>query len=101
MTCDGNYLNYSNDSSVNLWEKKLITIKYNYSVCCFKKLNDELIAVALSNGLIEIYNFNKMEIVKTILVNQSDVNHLLLLKNGDLLSGSEDGQIKLWKMLEK
>ena len=101
LTCDGNYLNYSNDSSVNLWEKKLITIEFNYSVCCFKKLNDELIAVALSNGLIEIYNFNKMEIVKTILVNQSDVNHLLLLKNGDLLSGSEDGQIKLWKMLEK
>ena len=56
--------------------------------------------LAYQNGQIEIFNFNRIELVKTILFNQSEVNHLILLANGDLVSGSKDGQINRSKMLE-
>ena len=56
--------------------------------------------MAIENGEIQIYNIDKMKIVKTIQAHSYDVNRLHLLNNGDLLSGSGDGEIKLWKMLD-
>ena len=76
------------------------SIVFKYYAYCVKTLNDELIAVALANNEIQIYNFNKMEIVKTITLQESSLTSLNLLKNGDLLCWSDNGQINLFKMLE-
>jgi len=77
----------------------LKSIKYDHCVYCVKTLNEDLIAVSLENGEIEIYDLNKNEKIKTI-KDSSFVFRLNLLPNGFLLSGSEDGYIKSWKIFD-
>ena len=105
FTLDGNLFSFSWDQTVNIWELKsgnlLKSIHFEYVVNFVQTLNDELIAVAFENGEIQIYNYRKEEIVKTISAHGSNVSRLYLLKNGHLLSGSTNGDIKLWKLLEK
>ena len=102
LTLDGKLLSCSRDKTVKLWHietgEELKSIEFDHSVCCVKKLNENLIAVALINGEIIIYNLNKEHFVKSISVNSSYVYRLLLLSNGNLLSGSGDGKIMLFKI---
>ena len=104
LTLDGNLLSCSSDATVILWQietgKMLNLFKFEHPVYCVKSLTNELIAVALDNGQIQIYNLNKKETITTFSAHKSRVNYLHLLKNGDLLSGSSDGEIKLWKMID-
>ena len=41
-----------------------------------------------------------METVKTISAHSSCVKRMCSLSNGNLVSGSENGEIKLWDLLE-
>ena len=104
----GNLLSFSYDQKVKLWQIETVqllkSIKFTFTdtdtVYCVKILNENLIAVGSDNGLIQIYNFNNKEIIITIPAHKSPVDELLLLKNGCLLSKSDDGEVKLWKILD-
>jgi WD40 repeat protein len=78
----------------------LKSIEYEHPVYCVKELNEDLITVGLNNSEIQIYDLNKMENIKTISAHSSLVYRLLLLSNGNLISGSAHGGIKLWDVLE-
>ena len=106
LTSDGNLLSCSLEKTVKLWQietgKILKSVKFEKAVNFVKSLNEDLILVSIRWCEIQVYNFNKMEVVRTVSSSdhQSGIHHLYLLANGDLLSGSDDGEIKLWKMLE-
>ena len=107
LTSDGNLLSFSfGDQTVKIWQIEtgelldLIDFEDIDTVNCVKILNEHLIAVGLYEGQIKIYNFNNIELIITIPAHQSPVVKLLLLKNGCLLSQSEDGEVKLWKILD-
>ena len=76
----------------------LKSIQLDCSVNCIKTLNEDLIAAALFNGQIVIYDLNKMKIVKIISGHTKLVKTLNLLSNGDLFSLSNNGDIKLFKL---
>ena len=106
LTLDGNLLSCSSDKKVKLWRietgTKLKSTKFEDSVFCVKMLDDDLIAVGLSNGKILIYDLIKNKIVKTILTenNTSGISRFNFLSNGNLLSGSYDGAIRKWKIFD-
>ena len=104
-TSDGRLFSCSYDKTVKIWQietgKLLKSIKLEHSVRCVKILNEDLMIMSIAYGHIQIYNFNKMEIVKTIKNHSSaDVGPLHLLNNGNLISGSKDGEIILSKIFE-
>ena len=90
----------SRDHTVKLWQlesgEMLNSIRFDSPVCSVKRLNHDLIAVGLCNGEIQIYDINKMYLIKTISAHSTFVFRLYPLSNGDLLSGSGNGEIKLW-----
>jgi WD40 repeat protein len=112
-----NYINYleltsyrdllscSDDKTVKLWKIEtgqiLKLIQFNHPVNCVKTLNEDLIATALDNGEIEIYDLKKNEKIKTIKEHSTAVFRLNLLSNGHLLSSDVSGQIKLLKIFDK
>ena len=107
LTSDDNLLSFSfEDQTVKIWQIEtgelldLIDFEDIDTVNCVKILNEHLIAVGLYEGQIKIYNFKNKEKIITIPVHQSPVVELLLLKNDCLLSQSEAGQIKIWKILD-
>ena len=107
LTSDGNLLSCSSDETVKLWQKEtgqlLDSIQFEHNVFCFKILNEDLLAVGCNNGQIQIYNLNNKETIITIPAHKSSVNELLLLKNGCLISQSNDYkimEIKKWKILD-
>ena len=104
VTSKGNLLSCSSDKTIKLWQietgQLLKSISFDFEVTSIKVLTDELIVASFGNGEIQIYNLNKMEPYKTIQAHTSEVHRLNLLPNGDLLSGSVKGDIKLWRMLE-
>ena len=83
---------------------KMIPIQFEHPIFCVKSLTDNLFAVGLSptrdKGYIKIYDLTNMQTIQTIKTNSSSINCLHLLSNGNLLSGSAEGAIKEWKILE-
>ena len=110
-TSNGNFLSCSYDKSVKFWKTEkgelLKSIQFKHEINCVEMLNDNLIAVGVRNqskkneGEIIFYNLSKSIIVKIISAHSSNVNRLRLLPNGDMLSGSSNGEIKLWKIFDK
>ena len=104
LTSVGNLLSCSDDKTVKLWQieigEMLQSFEFEDSVNCVKYLNYELIAAALDNREIQIYNYIKMETVKKISAHSTYVYRFCLLSNGDLISGSKDGEMKLWKICD-
>ena len=105
LNSNDNLLSCSEDRTIKLWQietgQLLKSIKFDQIVNNIKSLNQDLISIALENGNIQIYNYHKMEIVKTIQAHSSYVYRLYYLSNdGHLVSGSEDGEIKMWTIFE-
>ena len=106
LTSNGNLFSFLDGNTIKLWKidtcelLNSIELYFEHSGYRVKALNEVLIAVGFRNGQIQIYNFKNKEIVITIPAHQSAVNELLLLKNGCLLSRSENGEIKLWKIFD-
>ena len=104
FTTDGNLISCSDDQTVKIWQIEtgilLKSIEFEHSVYCVRTLNKDLTAIGLSNGEIQIYNLSKNEKMKSISAHTSYVNCLYLTQNDNLLSGSGDGEIKLWKIFE-
>ena len=104
LVSNGNLLSCSDDKTVKLWQietgKMLKSIEFNYQVYCMRVLNKNLLAIGLQNGKIKIYDLSKKETVKTIRAHSKYLYRLNVLSNGNLLSGSYNGEIKLWKILD-
>ena len=105
---NGNLLSGSYDKSVKLWRietgELLKSIQFEHPIYFVKMLNDDLMAVGIGNnvkGEIVLYNLSKSSIVKIISAHSSNVYRLKLLPNGDILSGSLNGEIKMWKICDK
>ena len=99
-----NLISCSDDSTVKLWHiesgELLKSIQFNHWTNCAKVLNNNLLAISFSNGQIQLYDLNKMKTIKSLLAHSSFVYRLHLLSNGNLLSSSENGEIKLSCLLE-
>ena len=104
LASDGRLFSCSSDRTVKIWQietgEELKSIQFDHRVYCVQSLNQNLIAVGLQNGEIEIYDFIIMKNIKTISAHSTYVHRLLLLSNGNLLSCSRDDEIKYWKLLE-
>ena len=106
LTSDGRLFSCSYDKTVKIWRietgELLKSIELEKAVQCVKILNDDLIIVSLPYGHIQIYNINRMEIVKTIKNHSSsNIGPLHLLKNGNLISESwRNGELILSKIVE-
>ena len=102
LTSKSNLLSCSEDNTVKLWQLEtgqiLKSIEFDGPVYCVKNLNDDLILVGLYNGEIQIYSLEENKNIRTISAHSSYVYRLNLLSNGNLLSGSGKGDIKLWKI---
>ena len=92
------------DGQVRLWQidtgEILKSIEFNNEVCCLKALKEDLIAICTFNKKIIIYDLTQSSIIKSISPHSSDVEMFYLLSNGNLLSGSTNGEIKLLEMLD-
>ena len=99
-----NLLSCSADKTVKLWDSKtgemLKSFQFDYSIRSIQTVVDDLIAVALSNGQIELYSINKMITLNTISAHGSKIFRLNLMSNGSLLSASGHGKIKCWKIFD-
>ena len=106
LILDGILLSCSFDKTVKLWqietgkEKELKSIRFNYPVYCLKVLNENLLAIGLGNEKIQIYDLKKQRTVKIFSSHSNIINQLNSLSYGYLLSGSDNGEIKLWKIFE-
>ena len=104
INSDDNLLSCSTDKTVKLWQietgEMLKSIQFDHPVYCVKALNESLIAVALQTGEIQINNLIKMLMVNNILAGSPFIHCLNLLSNGSLLSGSGNGEIKLWQIFQ-
>ena len=103
LNSNDSFLSCSEHQTVKSWQieqgELLNSIEYDQPVNNVKRLTEDLVAIALENGEIQIYDLNKMENVHSISAHSSFVNRISLLQNGNLFSGSEDGNIKLWEFL--
>jgi WD40 repeat protein len=100
---NGNLFSSSRDKTVKFWQIEtgeiLKSIQFDHPVYCVKELKENLFAVGLGNGEIQIYDLNEIKNIKTISAHSSFVYRLKVLSNGNLLSGSKNGKIKLWEVL--
>ena len=103
LTANGNLLSCSYEKIVEFRHiesgELLESLQFDHPVKCIKTLNDELVAIGLQNGHIIIYDLNRMKEIKIISTHSSFIYNLVLLSNGNLLSGSGEGDIKLWKLM--
>jgi WD40 repeat protein len=80
----------------------LKTLNFNDSVKCVETFNDDkMLIIGTAKGDVIIYDLNKNEELNKINSAHSFyVWRLILLSNGNLLTSSENGEIKLWNLLE-
>ena len=104
INSNGNLLSCSMDKTLKLWETEtgemLKSTEFKHQIFCIKILNEDLVAVGLQNGEIIIFDFNASIIINRFRSQSSCVNRLYLLSDGDLISGSIDGQLKIWKIFD-
>ena len=104
LTTNGRLFSCSDDQTVKLWQietgELLKSIEFEDAVTCMKCLNEDLIIVALGNGEIQIYDDNEKKIIKTVSAHTSMIYQFCLLSNGNLVSSSDEGDIKLWEIFE-
>ncbi len=103
LTTEGNLLSCSDDETVKLWQIEtgnlLKSIQFDYPVYCVKILTDNLFAIGLENGEIQINDWSKKESLDIIKAHTSLIHQLTVLPNSNnLLSGSGSGDIKLWEI---
>ena len=106
LTLDGNLLSCSVDMTIKLWQTEtgelLKSCEFKHIISCVQTLNDDLIAVALLNGQIQIYDLSIMKHIKYIEADDpTGIYRLCFLSSrGNMLSGSNEGEIKLWNIFD-
>ena len=104
LNSKGNLVSCSEDKTIKIWQietgEMLKSIEFKNPVNCTQLLNDSLLAAALDNGHIVIFDLNKMEIIQIISAHSTFVYRLLFIPNGNLLIGSGSGIISQWKIVD-
>ena len=105
LTPDGNLLSCAGEKVIKLWNietgEMLKSFDFEYPAGCVQILNDDLIAVSLHSGQIQIYSLSQMKQIKTIEAHPTGIYRLkFLAAHGNLLSGSNGGEIKVWKIFD-
>jgi WD40 repeat protein len=105
-----NLLSGSSDKTIKIWNissgECLKTVNFNGSVKCFETFNNhEMLIIGIGSGKIEgndiiLYSLKKNKRLKRYSAHSNFVSKLTLLSDGSLLTSSENGQIKLWNLLE-
>ena len=82
----------------NEGQKREITTQVRGDVMDVAISNDgTLLAAASQGGVIEIYNLETMNIIKTLEVLTGPINHVSFTNNGNyLIAGSEDGTLRIY-----
>jgi serine/threonine protein kinase/WD40 repeat protein len=82
----------------NEGQKREITTQSRGDVMDVAISNDgTLLAAASQGGVIEIYNLETMNIIKTLEVLTGPINHVSFTNNGNyLIAGSEDGTLRIY-----
>jgi WD40 repeat protein len=104
FSSNGNILSCSKDKTIKLWQietgEMLKSIQFEHPILCVKALNEYLIVIGLENGEIQIYNFERLQIMKSIMFNSSFIKRIHFLSNSDIIVGFGNGSIKLVKIFE-
>jgi WD40 repeat protein len=91
------------DNSVKKWSLEtgecIKTKQFdNDYIKCIKLVAYDLIAVGVSNGDILIYDTNEYKIIFNFTKHTNYISSIEFLSNGDLVTRSENGQIRLRKL---
>jgi WD40 repeat protein len=72
-------------------------IKHQWKLNCVTELKDQRLAFGCSDGCIRIWDLKNQNCFKTITAHDSNIESLITLTNGFLVSGGDDECIKIWK----
>ena len=86
-----NHLTFNNESTKYS--------KHKESIDCIIQLTDKRIVTGSQDKTIKFYDDKKYNIIHSIYVNDSGVYSLNELQNKKLVSGSENGEIKIWNVI--
>lgn len=99
------FISGSDDQTIIIWDLSIGAIEKRIElssrVNAIKQVDNEIFAVGLASGNIDIYNVNSFEYLFTLSGHTNAVTDLLLLNNGYLASCSIDGYVFIWKVAEK
>lgn len=105
ITFDENLLSGSIDMSLILWNlntgERLRQIMLDSYLHCLKRISDDFLVIGSGNGRIIIFDLKIFQQIKTYPAHSRYVTDLTLLSNGNLLTASANGQIKLTSFLER
>ena len=104
LALDGYIMSSSaEDKSIKLWQIESGEISKSFqfetTVCCFKVLDDNLIAVALDSRKIHIYDIKKMETIKTLSSN-TVIASRYCFSNGNLIVDIREGNVNVLKIFD-
>jgi WD40 repeat protein len=107
MLNDETFLSGSRDNTIKIWKiysgECLKTLYFNNWVNCIETFNDDKMLIIGSESDVIIYDLNKYEEVRKMKYEGGRidwVSDLILLSNGNLLTSSFVGEIKIWNLLE-
>lgn len=87
------------DTPFDLVKLNLIkTVSCDSSIICICILKDGRIACCCDDKKIKVFDDKDFHILFVLLGNSSRVNYATVLKNGNFISVSEDGQMKIWRI---
>ncbi|CAF0789069.1 unnamed protein product [Brachionus calyciflorus] len=90
---DGHIKFYSVESNSFNFIKSL---QRNITVLCLRDLKAGLFAIGMSDGYLELFNYNRNMSIVSYQGHNKSVNMLEYIENRGFLSGSNDGTIKMW-----
>ena len=82
-------------SLILMKEERIYLDKYN--IKHLLKINDESI-IATTDSCFQIFNIKTKEFTPIINAHNKEITKIIKLKNGNMVSGSKDGQIKIWSL---
>jgi WD40 repeat protein len=74
-------------------------IKHKWKLNCVCELKDGTLAFGCSDGCIRIWDLKVQKCFKTIKAHDSNIESLITLTNGFIVSGGDDESIKIWSTL--
>eukprot|EP01080_Neovahlkampfia_damariscottae_P006747 gene6747-10912_t len=87
---------------VKFWDDKnfecVYSIKNKWKTRSICELKNQTIAFGCSDGIIRLFDVKSMKVFRNLKGHDLHVECLILLRNGFLLSGSDDEKIIIWKI---
>lgn len=94
------FVSASDDDTIKLWNaysfKNLKTIQNSSYANSLVKISNEIFASGFYNGNITIWNFKTGHLIQNFKAHTGRVDSLAMLKDGNLVSCSNDFSVKIW-----